>query len=104
MPASISIEPTLNDPLLTRVPLDWDVMFYPYGFPVRIRSNSELTMEAADASWGTYRHRFKHPPLDVRLLISESDSPACLEPPVFRSQGNLLSIVADRENFAGLDL
>jgi hypothetical protein len=104
MPVSIALEPTINDPLLTRTPLAYDALFYPYGFPVRLRSNSALVIEAADTSWSTYRHKFNHPPLDVRLLISDSDSPGCSEPPVFRSQGNLLSIIADRENFACLDL
>ncbi|MBV9158325.1 MAG: aldolase [Acidobacteriaceae bacterium] len=104
MPVEIALEPTINDPLLTRVPLDYDAVFYPYGFPVRLRSNSRLTIEAADISWSTYRRKFDCPPLDVRLLIAESNRPGCAEPPVFRSQGNLLSIVADAENFACLDL
>jgi hypothetical protein len=104
MPVAIALEPTVNDPLLTRTSLAYDEVFYPYGFPVRLRSNSPLTMEAADTSWSTYRHKFDHPPLDVRLLISESDSPGCTEPPTFRSQGHLLSIVANAENFACLDL
>jgi hypothetical protein len=61
-------------------------------------------MEAADTSWSTYRRRYNYPPLDIRLALSESDSPGCVEPPTFRSQGHLLSIVSDRENFASLDL
>ncbi len=104
MPLTVALEPTLNDPLLTQVPLDYGAMFYPYGFPVRLRSNSRLTLEAADKSWSTYRHKFEQPALDVRLLISASDRPGCTEPPVFRSQGHLLSIVADCDNFACLDL
>lgn len=104
MPLAIALEPTINDPLLTRVPLDYDAVFHPYGFPVRLRSNSRLTIEAADMSWSTYRRKFTCPPLDVRLLISESNKPGCTEPPIFRSQGHLLSIVADAENFACLDL
>lgn len=104
MPVAIALEPTINDPLLTRTALDYDSVFYPYGFPVRLRSNSLLTMEAADASWSAYRKKFDFPPLDVRLLILESDRPGCTEPPTFRSQGHLLSIVADADNFACLDL
>lgn len=104
MPVAIALEPTVNDPLLTKTPLAYDEVFYPYGFPVRLRSNSPVTIEAADTSWSTYRRKFDHPPLDVRLLISESSSPGCTEPPTFRSQGHLLSIVADAENFACLDL
>jgi len=99
-----ALEPVTNDPLLTRTPLDYEGLFYPYEFPVRIRSNSPITLRAAEVSWGTYKKRFDTPPLDVRLLISQSASPGRLEPPIFRSQGHLLSIVGDSENFACLDL
>jgi hypothetical protein len=104
MASPTTIQPIVNDPLLTRVPLEHEAMFYPYGFPVRIRSNSAITLEAAHRSWSTYRRRHDRAPLDIRLAISKSSSPACTEPPEFRSQGHLLSIVADRENFASLDL
>jgi hypothetical protein len=79
-------------------------MLYPYGFPARIRSNSAITLEAAECSWGTYRHRYDHSPLEIRFALSESRGPACIEPPSFTSQGHLLSIIADGENFASLDL
>jgi hypothetical protein len=95
---------SVSDPLCTRVPLNHDAVFYPYGYPARIRSNSALTLEAADKSWGSYRCRQNETPLDIRLVLSNNDNPGCIEPPAFRSQGHLLSIVADRENFASLDL
>jgi hypothetical protein len=94
----------MNDPLLTRVPLDYEATFFPYGFPVKLRSNSRITIDAANRSWSTYRQRYNHSALDIRLLLSESASPACTQEPTFRSQGHLLSIVVDRENFACLDL
>src|SRR5579884_2886027 len=100
----ISRDTFVNDPLLTRVPLDYEAVYYPYGFPARIRSNSAITLEAAHRSWSTYRQRYDQIPLDIRLFVSVSDIPACTEPPNFRSQGHLLSIVGDRENFAVLDL
>jgi HPr Serine kinase C-terminal domain len=104
MTGSVLSTPAVNDPLLTTVPLECEVVLYPYGFPVRIRSNSSLTIEAAERSWKSHHQRFDHSPLDIRLLLSESDSPSGMEDPVFRSQGHLLSIVVDRENFACLDL
>ena len=104
MTSSTPAESLVNDPLLTKVSLEHEATFYPYGFPVRIRSNSVIVIEAADRSWGTYRCRYHQFPLDIRLTLSESNSPGCVEPPTFRSQGHLLSIVADRENFASLDL
>ncbi len=101
---SLALDFPVNDPLLTRVRLEHEATFYPYGFPVKLRSNSVVAIEAAERSWSTYRHRHDYAPLDVRLALSESSSPGCVEPPTFRSQGHLLSIVSDRENFASLDL
>jgi hypothetical protein len=102
--SSVYLEAPVNDPLLTRVPLEHEAMFYPYGFPARVRSNSAITLEAADKSWSTYRCRHDHAPLDIRIALSESSRPGCVDPPTFRSQGHLLSIVSDCENFASLDL
>ncbi|HEX4772969.1 MAG TPA: hypothetical protein VH351_19195 [Bryobacteraceae bacterium] len=92
------------DPLHTRVSSNCRRTVFPYGFPVHIRSNSRLVLEAAELSWGTYRQQFSLPALDVRCFVSDTESPACVEPPQFRSQAHLLSIVADHENFACLDL
>ena len=100
----LALEPVINDPLLTRLPLNHQAVFYPYGFPVKLQSNSPIPIAAAEVSWSTYRRKFDTQPLDVRMLISESESPAYTEPPTFRAQGHLLSIVADAENFACLDL
>lgn len=94
----------INDPMLTRTALDHEGVFFPYGFPARIRSNSATTLAAAEVSWSTYRQQFDFPPLDIRLLVSDSPSPGRAEPPVFRSQGHLITIVGDSENFAALDL
>jgi hypothetical protein len=94
----------VRDPLLTRTTVSHEGTFFPYGFPVHVSSNSARVLEAAELSWGTYRCRFDRAPLDVRCFVAETESPACTEPPVFRSQANLLSIVADHENFACLDL
>jgi hypothetical protein len=101
---STSCEVLVNDPLLTRVPLDYEAMFYPHGYPVRIRSNSSTTLEAAHRSWSTYKCRHSPTGLEIRLIISKSSRPAYTEPPTVRSQGHLLSIVADGENFASIDL
>ncbi len=103
LPTKRSLE-NIKDPLLVRTKLDHERVIYPYGFPVRLASNSPLVLEAAEISWGTYRNRYMTAPLDVRCLVGDSDTPACVEPPVFRSQNHLLSIVVDNENFACLDL
>ena len=104
MSTSVCVEPYINDPLLTRVPLEHDCIVFPYGFPARIRSNSALVIQAAEASWSSYRQIYGAAPIEIRCLVSDSSSPARTEAPVFRSQGHLLTIISDSENFACLDL
>ncbi|HZU24391.1 MAG TPA: hypothetical protein VFA04_02660 [Bryobacteraceae bacterium] len=104
MPIRTAPDLQFNDPMLTRTALGYEVVRYPYGFPARIRSNSQVIMEAADVSWGACRQRFDVAPVEIRLLVSDSESPGCREAPFFRSQGHLISIAGDSENFAVLDL
>jgi hypothetical protein len=104
MPTAAELDRVLEDPLLTTVPLEYEALFYPYGFPARIRSNAAIILTAAEASYGTYRRKFEIAPLDVRLLVAESPSAAPAALPVLQSQKNLLSLVADAENFASLEL
>jgi len=101
---TVTREPVINDPLLTRTALQYKAEFFPYGFPARFRSNSRLVIDAAELSWGSYKRHFACAPLDVRLMVSESSSPALTEPPLARSQGHLLTIVGDAENYVCLDL
>jgi hypothetical protein len=102
--SAIPAAPVVNDPLLSRIRLEHEAMLYPYGFPAKIRSNSATTLKAAGRSWGACRRRYDYSPLEIRMALSESDSPGCLEPPTFTAHGHLLSIVADRENFGSVDL
>ena len=61
-------------------------------------------MKAAETSWSTYRQKKFSAPLDIRCYVAEGESKMCFDPPTFRSQGHLLSIVVNNENFACLDL
>jgi hypothetical protein len=100
----IFVEPAVNDPLLTRVQFGYDGFFYPQGYRARLRSNSALVLDAAKASWSTHPLRDGHHPVEIRLAVSESNSPSCIASPEFRFRGHLLSIVADSENFVSIDL
>ena len=41
-----------RDPLLAFVPLPFEHIFYPHGFPVQVKSNEQAVLEAAERSWG----------------------------------------------------
>ncbi|MBV8552224.1 MAG: aldolase [Acidobacteriaceae bacterium] len=92
------------DPLRAFVALTSHHVLFPYGFPVQIKSNDPSVIRAAELSWGASRQRFRERPIEMRFVVS--DSPTRRKPrfPIFRAQANLLTVVADRQNFACCDL
>lgn len=94
-----------DDPLLTGKDLSLRTIFFPLGFPIEVVSNSPAIMEAARESWGGFQFRFPFPPLLLRLGVNgdgvEGEAPP---PPTCRLQWNMLSNIADSENFVLCDL
>ena len=92
-----------RDPLLAFVPMHFEHVFYPQGFPVQVKSNEQGVLQAAERSWGRSRQRFDEPTIEVRYVISNGPrkrAPA----PVCRAQCNLMTMVADEHNYACSDL
>jgi hypothetical protein len=92
-----------GDPLLSNVPLPLRKTYHPLGFAVEITTNSDEVLTAADESWGSIRELFSSPPLQISVALGAGRSGRCPPAPVYRGQRNLLSIVADSENFAVCD-
>jgi hypothetical protein len=93
------------DPVLSNVEMRLCATYYPLGFPVEITTNSRYILEAAEESWGRFRARdFVQPLLHLRIGVLEAESNRCPPAPVCRSQRNLLSIIADVDNFVICDL
>jgi hypothetical protein len=89
------------DPMLHDVELPLEAPFYPLGFGVKLLTNSQEVLAAAQESWGRYRQEFDRPPMVIRVLVrGESEVPA---EPFTVAQEHLLSVIADRNNFAVAD-
>lgn len=92
--------------LHARSQLKYDVMCFPLGYPVRLLSNSNKVLAAAEQSWGCFHEMFHCEPLEV--LIEErqgADEGATLPPaPAHMLHGHLLLEVADTDNFFIADL
>ena len=58
-------------------------------------------LEAAEEAWGTFRAEYDASPIELRISVQESGDLA--PEAVYRSQGELFSIVADRDNLASFD-
>lgn len=93
---------SLNDPLLHEIDLPFRADYYPLGFHLKLASNSRHVFAAADEAWAGYSSQFKRPPLSIRIAVQPEGARAD-GPPVFRSQGALLTVVFDRHNFGAYD-
>lgn len=91
------------DPLRRTIDLNQQLVLFPLGFPMELRSNDSRIQEAADVSWGGFVQRFDETPLDVRVIVDGSDRNELPPEPTFRAQGASTAIVADRFNFATFD-
>ncbi len=94
----------LGDPvsMLTELPLQ--ATYYPFGFPVEIATNSEDILRTAENSWRGFHKLFDTQPIQLRIAIAERRSSACPPAPLCKVQRNLLSNIADSENFAVCDI
>ncbi len=92
------------DPLEASIHLGFHHTLYPFGFPVSIKSNDQAVIRAAETSWGAFKANFNLPPVDVRVIVSAISTRRRPPVPTFRAQANLLTLVADVNNFGCCDL
>ena len=92
----------LSDPLRRSVPLPFTAAAYPLGFRLNVVTNSRDVLEAVTEAWGAYTAEFDHPPIELRFVVQPEGAPIS-DFPVFRSQGDLFSVVFDGHNFGVAD-
>lgn len=80
-------------------PLTLEGMFYPLGFPLRVRTNSADVLRHCARKWGIFAPRTSAEPMETDIHVVESGSAEC--PPVMKCHfmGNMLVAVADTHNF-----
>ncbi len=99
------ISRTQNDPLEYMLPLRLEAEYFPMGFPLRISTNFQPALNPAALMWSRFPKLFDQSPMRLKIVVSgDSANSLPSDPPVLRGQQHLLSIVADRANFAAADL
>jgi hypothetical protein len=93
---------TRFDPLGHGLELPLTGTFYPAGFPLHIVTNSQQVLDAATESWGHARREYDTDPIRFRVVVQPEGELAAQ--PSFRSQGHLLSVVSDADNFCSADM
>src|SRR5580658_781396 len=79
-------------------------MFYPYGFPLEIRTNSAEMMVLMEETWGVFEKYFDDEPLRTDIRVVESDATECPPAPTYRLMQPVLTAIADRDNYLLADL
>jgi hypothetical protein len=92
-----------QDPLAIDTELHLHGTFHPVGCLLRIATNSEDVLQAAGESWSHFQSQItKGEALEFRVVVQEQGG-LCGET-AHRAQGELYSVVSDKDNFAALDL
>jgi hypothetical protein len=95
------------DPLGYGQPLPLVERFFPRGFPLVLKTNSQEIIAALREGMDGYRPAFDAPPIEMRIVV-EGDAAepvhASPESPVFRAQGHLLITVLNAGNVVACDL
>lgn len=79
-------------------------VFFPYGFPVAIRTNCADVLTQYAELWGKFEKQHDTVPLRADVRVVESSSSDCPPAPTYRVMSPLLICVADPDNYAIVDL
>lgn len=95
-----------DDPLLSKVEMPFEAMMSPYGFPLRLSTNSPAVIAAADTSWGCFKQKFTNLPLELCIGVTQGGSNSTDLPPVpvVRMLWGQVAVIADANNFIVIDL
>ncbi|MCC6390496.1 MAG: hypothetical protein IT167_07825 [Bryobacterales bacterium] len=91
-----------RDPLLHEEPMPYEALYFPYGFPLRVRTNSERILELAAESWGRFSACCMEEPLELHVGIA-GEAVAFPGEPLVRSRRHLLTISSDSQHFGVCD-
>jgi hypothetical protein len=84
-------------------PLTLEGMFFPLGFPLRVRTNSDEVLRQCAAKWGMFTRRTQDRPIEADIHVVETDSHRCPPATECHFMGNVLVMVADAQNVCSVE-
>ncbi len=78
--------------------------FYPFGFPVEVRTNSDDVLEQYQELWGRFARQQNTPPIHCDVQVIEGSAIECPPAPAYRLALPFLICIADQENYCIVDL
>jgi HPr Serine kinase C-terminal domain len=95
----MKLQSSTGDPLLYEFGLALRATYYFMGFPVEIITNSAEVLAAAQESWGMFHKIFSAPLIQIRIGVLPGSTDECPPSPICRGQRNLITQLANSENF-----
>jgi hypothetical protein len=95
--------PDLTRHMLEAPELTRSAVFYPFGFPAEVRTNSEVILEQFDLLWSMFEKRFDTKPIVANVCVVETESTECPPAPTYRYLPKAITMVADADNFGIAD-
>ncbi|MBI2684889.1 MAG: hypothetical protein HYX27_01130 [Acidobacteria bacterium] len=92
-----------RDPLLHLFEFPLEELYFPYGFPLRIRTNDVRVLHAAQEGLGNFLQHERAAPLRLDVAIVGEETGQFPPAPVVRSQDHLIWFVSDGHHFAACD-
>ncbi len=99
----MKLQLSAEDPLLYDFELPLRATYHFMGFPIEIITNSSAVLAAAEESWGMFRKIYSESPIQIRIGVLPGSTDECPPSPACRGQRNLLTQLANPENFMMLD-
>ncbi|HEY6490643.1 MAG: aldolase [Terracidiphilus sp.] len=88
------------DPMLARAELPLQQMFYPFGFPLQLLTNSPEILSIAGDCWHGFHPLFDMAPIRFQVGVTQGGPAKCPPAPSSRVREHICSHVADSQNFA----
>jgi len=79
-------------------PLTMEGLFFPLGFPLRVRTNSDDVLRQCTEKWGMFARRSHDRPIEADIHVIEDDATECPPLPEWHFMGNVLVMAADSRN------
>jgi hypothetical protein len=94
-----SLRHPLEPPELTLVK-----MFYPYGFPMQVRTNAAEVMEMEERLWGSFAPQHETEPIVSDVYVTEGEAPELPQSPTYRFVRPIVTSIVDGGNYVLSDL
>ena len=78
--------------------------FFPLGFPLEVRTNSEQVIAECRTQWGHFHQRFDTDPMLAEIHVVASEQQECPPQPQYRYLESMLTAIADADHYALADI